>query len=387
MKNDLRKKAAILSIALFVAGNSIISGSLVFMQETFDISITNAGFLVTLSSIATIVTMILSEVITKKIGMKNCVLLGLFLVAISSIFPIIKTSYWSVFISRIIMGAGVGLFNGHSANYINIFFEGDEASRLHGIRNSTEFIGQTILLFIAGLLIKIKWTFSFLAYALAFIVLFYFDKTIPDINIEEKENLGKFHFNKQIFFYIFFGAVMIMNVSSLSIRFPTVATLAKDKGADINIYMIALPLSGMISGFLFGFINKNLREKTILLGLAIYTIFNAIIALLGDNMYVFLLCMVLIAFSQSLCTPYLFAEVSRFVRGSHARIANNLIFIGCNMGGFVAPFFLNVINKILHTNSITLSFISFSLIYSIMFLINLREFVKTRKIKLLSQNI
>ena len=97
MKNDLRKKAAILSIALFVAGNSIISGSLVFMQETFDISITNAGFLITLSSIATIVTMILSEVITKKIGMKNCVLLGLFLVAISSIFPIIKTSYWSVF--------------------------------------------------------------------------------------------------------------------------------------------------------------------------------------------------------------------------------------------------------------------------------------------------
>lgn len=180
---------------------------------------------------------------------------------------------------------------------------------------------------------------------------------------------------------------MIMNVSSLSIRFPTVATLAKGKGADINIYMIALPLSGMISGFLFGFINKNLREKTILLGLAIYAIFNAIIALLGDNMYVFLLCMVLIAFSQSLCTPYLFAEVSRFVRGSHARIANNLIFIGCNMGGFVAPFFLNVINKILHTNSITLSFISFSLIYSIMFLINLREFVKTRKIKLLSQNI
>lgn len=54
------------------------------------------------------------------------------------------------------MGAGVGLFNGHSANYINVFFEGDEASRLHGIRNSTEFIGQTILLFIAGLLIKIK---------------------------------------------------------------------------------------------------------------------------------------------------------------------------------------------------------------------------------------
>ena len=83
MKKDLKIKIAILSIALYVAGNSVISGSLVFMQREFAISVTNAESLITLSSIATVVTILLSERITAAIGMKNCVLAGLFLVGLS----------------------------------------------------------------------------------------------------------------------------------------------------------------------------------------------------------------------------------------------------------------------------------------------------------------
>ncbi len=381
MNKDLQRKIAILSISLFVASNSIISGTLVFMQKDFGISITNAEFLVTLSSISTIITMVLSEKVTQKIGIKKCVLLGFFLVGLSSIFPIVRTSYWSVVISRIIMGAGIGLFNGHSANYINIFFEGDKAFKLYGIRNSTEFIGQMLLLFIAGLFIKIHWHLAFLAYALAFIVLIYFYKVIPEVALDENEELGKFHFSKQIFFYVFFVAIMIMNMIAVSVRFPSIATLAKGMDANINLYMIVLPLSGVIAGFLFGYINKRLRERTLLLGLGIYIISNTVLAFLGYNMYIFLICMVLVAFSQSLCTPYLFSEVSRFVKGSHARIANNLIFIGCNIGGFIAPLYLSGVNKLFHTESLILAFLSFTIIYLILFIVNISEYLKTRHIK------
>ena len=170
MKKDLKIQIAILTIALYVASNSVVSGTLVFMQRDFGISITNAESLITISSIATIVTIFLSEKITQKIGIKKCVLIGLFLVGISSILPIINTTYPSVFISRLIMGAGVGLFNGHSANYINVFYEGDKAYKLHGIRNSTEFISQMVFLFIAGILIKIHWKYAFLVYFFAFFI-------------------------------------------------------------------------------------------------------------------------------------------------------------------------------------------------------------------------
>lgn len=377
MKKDLKIQIAILTIALYVASNSVVSGTLVFMQRDFGISITNAESLITISSIATIVTIFLSEKITQKIGMKKCVLIGLFLVGISSILPIINTTYPSVFISRLIMGAGVGLFNGHSANYINVFYEGDQAYKLHGIRNSTEFISQMVFLFIAGILIKIHWKYAFLVYFFAFFIMGYFNKIIPEVDIKDRSELGKFTINRQIFFYVFFAAVMIMNVTALSVRFPTIATIQKGIGVDANLYMIILPMSGMIFGFLFGIINRILRQKTILLGLVLYVIVNLILAFFGNDMYIFLLCMVIVAFSQSLCIPYLFSEVSRFVKGSHARIANNLIFIGCNVGGFVAPFFLKGVNNILNTDSLTLAFTAFSLIYAIMLIINTYEYKKS----------
>lgn len=379
-KNDLKRKLTILAIAIYVAGNSVVSGTLVFMQKEFGISLTNAEFLITLSSIATIASMLLSEKITQKFGMKKCVSIGLIMVGLSSILPVFITTYPSVVLSRIVLGAGIGLFNGHSANYINVFYDGDEAAKLHGIRNSCEFIGQMVLLFIAGLLINIHWTLAFLAYSFSFLILIYFNKTIPDVEVEVNED-SKFVFNRQILFYVFFAAVMIMNVIALSVRFPTVATQAKGMDVDINLYMIALPMAGMISGFLFGYINRMLRSKTILLGLIIYVIFNLIIAFFGSNMYIYLLCMVFIAFSQSLCTPYLFAEVARFVRGSQARVANNLIFVGCNIGGFIAPFFLSGVNKILHTDSLTLAFVAFSVIYVLMFIVNLYEYSKTKNIR------
>ena len=377
MKKDLKIQIAILTIALYVASNSVVSGTLVFMQRDFGISITNAESLITISSIATIVTIFLSEKITQKIGMKKCVLIGLFLVGISSILPIINTTYPSIFISRLIMGAGVGLFNGHSANYINVFYEGDQAYKLHGIRNSTEFISQMVFLFIAGILIKIHWKYAFLVYFFAFFIMGYFNKIIPEVDIKDRLELGKFTINRQIFFYVFFAAVMIMNVTALSVRFPTIATIQKGIGVDANLYMIILPMSGMIFGFLFGIINRILRQKTILLGLGLYVIVNLILAFFGNDMYIFLLCMVIVAFSQSLCIPYLFAEVSRFVKGSHARIANNLIFIGCNVGGFVAPFFLKGVNNILNTDSLTLAFTAFSLIYAVMLIINTYEYKKS----------
>ena len=379
MKKDLKIKIAILTIALYVASNSVISGTLVFMQRDFGISITNAESLITISSITSIITIFLSEKVTIKIGMKNCVMVGLFLVGLSSILPILYTSYISVVISRLIMGAGVGLFNGHSANYINAFYKGDEAYRLHGIRNSTEFISQIVFLFMAGLLMKIHWKYAFLIYFIAFFIMAYFNKVIPEVDTADKADIGKFKVNKQIFFYAFFAAMMIMNVTALSVRFPTIATNQKGIGVDANLYMIILPMSGMIFGFLFGFINRILREKTIILGLAIYIEVNIVLAFFGNDMYIFLLCMVFIAFSQSLCIPYLFAEVSRFIKGSHARIANNLIFIGCNLGGFLAPFFLKGVNNILHTSSLTLAFTAFSAIYAVMFVINIYE---TNKIKI-----
>ncbi|ACV28357.1 Major Facilitator Superfamily [Anaerococcus prevotii] len=375
-KNKLRE-AAILSMALITAGNSAISGILVFMQKEFALTRQASEFVITLSSIATIISIALSESITRLIGMKKCVQLGTILVFISGIIPIIHTSYQTILLSRIILGFGMGLFNGHSANYISALFTGEKAAFLHGMRSSMEYIGQMALLLIAGFLIKIKWPLAFLCYTFSIFVFLFFSKYVEDIRPEERK--GRFFINKQVIFYIFFAGVMIMNITSLSIRFPTIATLQKGMDANINAYMIIIPLSGMAAGFSFGYINRALREKTILFALINYILANIIVTFWGSNMYIFMAAMLISAASQSIASPYLFAEAMRFARGSQNRIINNLIFIGCNIGGFISPAFLFIINKILGTESLTQAFLGFSLIYLFLFLVYFYEYIKVKR--------
>lgn len=375
-KNKL-KEAAILSMALITAGNSAISGILVFMQKEFALTREASEFVITLSSIATIISIALSESITRLIGMKKCVQLGTILVFISGIIPIIHTSYQTILLSRIILGFGIGLFNGHSANYISALFEGEKAAFLHGMRSSMEYIGQMALLLIAGFLIKIKWPLAFLCYTFSIFVFLFFSKYVEDIRPEERK--GRFFINKQVIFYIFFAGVMIMNITSLSIRFPTIATLQKGMDANINAYMIIIPLSGMAAGFAFGYINRALGEKTILFALLNYILANMVVAFWGSNMYVFMAAMLISAASGSIAFPYILAEAMRFARGSQNRIINNLIFIGCNIGGFISPAFLFIVNKIMGTESLTQAFLGFSLIYLFLFLVYFYEYIKVNR--------
>lgn len=377
LRNNRLREAAILSLALITAGNSAISGILVFMQKEFSLTREASEFVITLSSIATIISIALSESITRLIGMKKCVQLGTILVFISGIIPIIHTSYQTILLSRIILGFGIGLFNGHSANYISALFEGEKAAFLHGMRSSMEYIGQMALLLIAGFLIKIKWPLAFLCYTFSIFVFLFFSKYVEDIRPEERK--GRFFINKQVIFYIFFAGVMIMNITSLSIRFPTIATLQKGMDANINAYMIIIPLSGMAAGFAFGYINRALGEKTILFALLNYILANMVVAFWGSNMYVFMAAMLISAASGSIAFPYIFAEAMRFARGSQNRIINNLIFIGCNIGGFISPAFLFIVNKILGTETLTQAFLGFSLIYLFLFLVYFYEYIKVKR--------
>lgn len=94
--------------------------------------------------------------------------------------------YQTILISRIILGFGMGLFNGHSANYISHLFEREKASFLHRMRSSMEYISQMTLLLIAGFFIKIKWPLAFLCYTCSIFVFLFFSKYVEDIRPEER---------------------------------------------------------------------------------------------------------------------------------------------------------------------------------------------------------
>ena len=372
------RKEGILSVSLILAVNAIISGALIFIKDELGISLASAEFLLSLPSITTIIAILLSEPISQKIGIKKCVSLGLFLVGTSAFLPIFIRTYPSVFISRLILGFGVGLYNGHAASLINIFYKGDEAASLHGIRNSCEHIGLMLLLFIAGLIIKISWHYVFLTYTFAFLILIIFNLTVEDVVHPKTLAEEKFKITLQTIFFMVFAGVILMDTTAVTVRFSTIATANLGANANINMLTMIFPIFGMTTGFFFGKINRRLRSKTILLGLLLYVFKNIIIAIFGQNLYIYMIGMALTAISQSLCFPYIFAEVARVTRSSSSRIVNNLIFVGSNIGGFLASSFLSVITSIFNLQGPTTAFMGFSVLYLGFFAVYFYEYLSVR---------
>lgn len=372
------RKEGILSVSLILAVNAIISGALIFIKDDLGISLASAEFLVSLPSITTIIAILLSEPISQKIGIKKCVSLGLFLVGTSAFLPIFIRTYPSVFISRLILGFGVGLYNGHAASLINIFYKGDEAASLHGIRNSFEYIGLMLLLFIAGLIIKISWHYVFLTYTFAFLILIIFNLTVEDVVHPKTLAEEKFKITLQTIFFMVFAGVILMDTTAVTVRFSTIATANLGPNANINMLTMVIPIFGMTTGFFFGKINRRLRSKTILLGLLLYIFKNITLAIFGQNLYIYMIGMALTAISQSLCFPYIFAEVARVTRSSSSRIVNNLIFVGSNIGGFLASSFLSIITLIFNLKSPTTAFMGFSVLYLGFFAVYFYEYLSVR---------
>lgn len=378
LTKGIYRKQGILSISLILAVNAIISGALIFIKDDLGITLSQAEFLVSLPSIATIIAILLSEPVSRKISIKKCISLGLFLVGTSAFLPLISRTYISIFMSRLILGFGVGLYNGHAASLINIFYKEDEAASLHGVRNSFEYIGQMMLLFIAGLILKISWPLVFITYSLAFLILIFFNLTVEDVVHPKTLAEEKFKITSQTIFYMVFAGIMVMDTTAVTVRFPLIATRSLGEGASINMLTMILPLCGMVTGFLFGRINKKLRAKTILLGILLYAFKNIFISILGENIIVYMIAMALTAISQSLCFPYIFAEVARVTRSSSSRIVNNLIFVGCNIGGFLASSFLSIITNIFKLQGPTTAFMAFSVLYLGFFAVYFYEYLSVR---------
>ncbi len=375
------RKEGILSVSLILAVNAIISGALIFIKDELGISLASAEFLLSLPSITTIIAILLSEPISQKIGIKKCVSLGLFLVGTSAFLPIFIRTYPSVFISRLILGFGVGLYNGHAASLINIFYKGDEAASLHGIRNSFEHIGLMLLLFIAGLIIKISWHYVFLTYTFAFLILIIFNLTVEDVVHPKTLAEEKFKITLQTIFFMVFAGVILMDTTAVTVRFSTIATANLGANANINMLTMIFPIFGMTTGFFFGKINRRLRSKTILLGLLLYIFKDLTLAIFGQNLYIYMICIALTAISQSLCFPYIFAEVARVTRSSSSRIVNNLIFVGSNIGGFLASSFLSIITLIFNIKSPTTAFMGFSVLYLGFFAVYFYEYLSVRSFR------
>jgi predicted MFS family arabinose efflux permease len=367
-KKNTKRKIAILSIALVLTSTFAVSAIVTHMESDFGISRTFSENLISLPSLFILIMTLLSERITRKIGMKSCVIGGLSLVFLSGILPLIFKSLGSIIASRICLGIGIGFFCSHSANYINLFYTDYEKERLQGIRNSMEFTGQILLLLLAGFLIKIDWILSFAIYTLALLILILFYRNVPDVGFEEVRE--KIRINSSVVLFMAISAFCIMDITAMTIRFAPIAELNLGPSTNVSAYLALIPLVGMVCGFFYGKVYQKFRKNTVLIGLVIYALANIMTAFSQNHFYAFLASTLLVTVAQSMVMPYMFSNASRLVDKASARFATNMMFVACNLGAFSASFVINSFSSLIGTESLSLGFLiftGFALVLSFLF--------------------
>ncbi|NVF19762.1 MFS transporter [Enterococcus faecium] len=382
-QKSLLQKGAILSISLMLTSSQAINGVIPQMKQSLGISQSQSELLGTAPSITVILFILLSSYFAKRIGMKKTIILGLLLAGIGGIIPVFTATFQTVLISRVILGAGLGVYNSLAVTYISSLYSGNTRATLLGIRNSMEALGQTILIFLAGVLVNINWTASFLVYAIAFPVALLFALKVPEIRDENSdipENHVKEKMNPMVFALVLFAILLVMNSIAISVRFASIATEIKGVNFNASNYLALMPILGILAGFMFGPINKWIGKGTLYLGIIFFIISNLLIAVSNGNMTFLLTGLFLSSITGSWCFPFIFSNLDKVTTKNTINFATSLIFIGCNIGNFIAPIAMQLAQFLTRSTNLTAPFFVFAGIFIVILFVT---FFATNKKKIL----
>lgn len=342
---------AILSVSIMITTGTAISSALPEMAKSFpNISVAKIDMIATIQQFSVMVTLLLSGIISKKIGIKKTISIGLILTGVAGVFPLFSHNFSLILISRLIVGCGIGLFNSLAITIIDLFYEDPTRSEMLGFRSATEQIGVSILNIIVGMLVLTNWHASFLIYLLAFPLLAFFLKVVPEPPIPETNSDKKQRINVSVIIMTLLLALMVACSTSVVIQIPNIVVTDLSKTGAVSSLIISVnTLMGMITGIFFGRVYGFVKKFVLPIGIIFMAIGSLVIvsyhSVLGATIGA-----IICGISYPLVGSYIFSLVNVIAPEGSETLANSTLLIGANLGSFSTPFFLSELGKL---NSLT----------------------------------
>ena len=360
MKLNSFAKFSLLSISILLMSHLAISPVIPNLYKFYHASNPNIG-LASVESLATIpavmitIFVLLSNGVIKFIGKKNTVLLGLLLIFIFGIVPAFTTNFKVVLISRLFLGAGIGLFNSLSISMISDFFDEEHRGTMIGLRTAFLNIGKALTTFISGYLLIYGIQYTFLVYALALPIFVIFLLFVPNAeNVNNKKVSIKFH--KETIFLTLLTFLVGISYMGSTIKIPTLLAEKYHYQPDVarNLLTI-LALSGILSGVIFGILVKRFKNLTLPIMLSFMTIGSVLFAL-TNNIVIFYVAAVFIGISFVGTMSFNFFYISNKLENKFINFATSVILVGGNIGVILTPVVLTKIPESLQLEKYTTPF-------------------------------
>ena len=360
MKLNSFAKFSLLSISILLMSHLAISPVIPNLYNFYHASNPNIG-LASVESLATIPAMmitifvLLSNGVIKFIGKKNTVLLGLLLIFIFGIVPAFTTNFKVVLISRLFLGAGIGLFNSLSISMISDFFDEEHRGTMIGLRTAFLNIGKALTTFISGYLLIYGIQYTFLVYALALPIFIIFLLFVPNAeNVNNKKVSIKFH--KETIILTLLTFLVGISYMGATIKIPTLLAEKYHYQPDVarNLLTI-LALSGIFSGVIFGILVKRFKNLTLPIMLSFMTI-GSVLFTLTNNIVIFYIAAIFIGISFVGTMSFNFFYISNKLENKFINFATSVILVGGNIGVILTPVVLTKIPEALHLEKYTTPF-------------------------------
>ena len=352
MKLNLAAKFSLLSISILLLSHLAISPVIpslynFYNEQNFNIGLASVESLATIPAMMITIFVLLSNVVIKFLGKKNTVLLGLIIIFIFGLVPVFTSNFKLVLISRLFLGAGIGLFNSLSISLISDFFDNSTRGAMIGLRTAFLNIGKALTTFISGYLVILGVQYTFLVYALALPIFILFLFFVPNSeNIYNKKVSVKFH--KETIYLTMLTFFIGVSYMGATIKIPTllIEKYFYHPSTATNLLTI-LAISGIFSGVLFGFLVKRAKNLTLTIMLSFMTLGSMIFAF-SNNIVLFILGAILIGISFVGAMSFNFFYVSNKLENKFINFSTSIMLVGGNIGVILTPVILTKLPEALY---------------------------------------
>ncbi|KQY94364.1 MFS transporter permease [Paenibacillus sp. Root52] len=372
-KNRILFKTALLSISLVLTSASAVSAIIPMMlNQLSGVSSSLIESVVTIPSFTMMLFVLLSGPISSRLGKKNTVMFGLLLVLAGGILPMFTTNITWILALRLVLGAGLGMFNSLAVSLISDFFEGDERAQLVGFQSAVQGLGTSFATFVAGQLALIDWQFAFLCYAITLPIALLFFIVVPEPERDNNLLLPSTETDSRrggvSLPVLGLSAVLFMFMTFIMIVYTKTGIMISEKNMSnaefLGTALTLFSLSSMVAGFLFGKIYTWFRNFAPFVS-SLLTAAGFVLLWLSQSVTMVTIAMLIIGFSFALFIPYIFTTLTKIVPKGSETISISIAMVGSNLGAFASPYVIKVVGTLFGDASASFSFLVSSILFTV----------------------
>lgn len=364
---DAREKRAnriaIVSGSVMLMSSLIISSILADIAETYpNASVDSIQMVLTIPSLMGMLFAFIAGPLSIKFAQKNLLLGGMFLGLVGGVIAFFfgTKSLMVLYISSLLIGINQGMNGALTKSLVSEFFVGQERNDMMGYQASSSTGGSMVITFLAAILAGIAWNYSYLVLLLfipAFILVQRNLTRVAPTPVQKDEKTGA---KDKLNSAVYFTAAVIFLTYLFSYTYQlNIAMFIKSTGlgnATVSGYVNTLfPITGMLTGFVFGKFRKVLGYKTIQLGLLVLAA-----GFIGLNVFGTLPAAFFASFCTGVAQAFLISScmlaVSEHAPASLRATGISVAMGMLNLGMFCSPLVINRIYNGFGTNEVSFKF-------------------------------